>query len=124
VSRPEPRHDLVGLGEVMLRLAARPPQRLEQAQDLDVQIGGTEANVAAACARLGLRTAFISVLPSERGRGPHHPRAVGPRGTAAGCCAGRASAWGLSSSTAWRHVRPHPLRRRDWRSGPVADDVD
>ena len=62
-------HDLVGLGEVMLRLAARPPQRLEQASELDVQIGGTEANVAAACARLGLRTAVISALPSEHAWG-------------------------------------------------------
>jgi 2-dehydro-3-deoxygluconokinase len=69
VSRPAARVDLVGLGEVMLRLAARPPQRLEQASDLDVQIGGTEANVAAACARLGLRTALISVLPSEHAWG-------------------------------------------------------
>jgi 2-dehydro-3-deoxygluconokinase len=69
VSGPAPRHDLVGLGEVMLRLAARPPQRLEQADVLDVQVGGTEANVAAACARLGLRTAFISVLPSEHAWG-------------------------------------------------------
>ena len=63
------RHDLVGLGEVMLRLAARPPQRLDQATALDVQIGGTEANVAAACARLGLRTAVISALPSEHAWG-------------------------------------------------------
>ncbi|MGH7314983.1 MAG: sugar kinase [Candidatus Rokuibacteriota bacterium] len=69
MSRPERRHDLVGLGEVMLRLAARPPQRLERAQDLDVQIGGTEANVTAACARLGLQTALISALPSEHAWG-------------------------------------------------------
>jgi 2-dehydro-3-deoxygluconokinase len=69
VSQAGAPHDLVGLGEVMLRLAARPPQRLEQASELDVQIGGTEANVAAACARLGLRTAVISVLPSEHAWG-------------------------------------------------------
>jgi 2-dehydro-3-deoxygluconokinase len=59
------RHDLVGVGEVMLRLAAPPPQRLEQAMSLDVQIGGAEANVMAACARLGLSTAFISALPAD-----------------------------------------------------------
>jgi 2-dehydro-3-deoxygluconokinase len=69
VSQAGTQHDLVGLGEVMLRLAARPPQRLEQASELDVQIGGTEANVAAACARLGLRTAVISALPSEHAWG-------------------------------------------------------
>jgi 2-dehydro-3-deoxygluconokinase len=62
-------HDLVGIGEVMLRLAAPPPQRLEQATLLDVKIGGTEANVAAACARLGLRTAFISALPADHAWG-------------------------------------------------------
>ena len=69
MSQAGAQHDLVGLGEVMLRLAARPPQRLEQASELDVQIGGTEANVAAACARLGLRTAVISALPSEHAWG-------------------------------------------------------
>jgi 2-dehydro-3-deoxygluconokinase len=57
--------DIVGLGEVMLRLAAPPPQRLEQASRLDVQFGGAEANVLVACARLGLRTALISALPGE-----------------------------------------------------------
>ena len=62
-------HDLVGIGEVMLRLAAPPPQRLEQAGSLDVQVGGAEANVAAACARLGLRTAFISALPADHAWG-------------------------------------------------------
>ena len=62
-------HDLVGLGEVMLRLAAPPPQRLDQAVALDVQIGGSEANVLAAVSRLGLRTAFISALPSDHAWG-------------------------------------------------------
>jgi len=62
-------HDLVGLGEVMLRLAAPPPQRLDQAVALDVQIGGSEANVLAAVSRLGLRTAFISALPAEHAWG-------------------------------------------------------
>ena len=62
-------HDLVALGEVMLRLAPPSPQRLEQATSLDVQIGGAEANVAAACARLGLRTALISAVPAEHAWG-------------------------------------------------------
>lgn len=56
-------HDLVSLGEVMLRLAVPAPGHLETAHGLDVQMGGAEANVAAACARLGLRTAWISALP-------------------------------------------------------------
>ena len=58
-------HDLVTLGEVLLRLAVPPPGRIETARQLDVQIGGAEANVAATCARLGLRTAWISALPDN-----------------------------------------------------------
>ena len=58
-------HDLVTLGEVLLRLAVPSPGRFETAGQLDVQIGGAEANVAAAVARLGLRTAWISALPSN-----------------------------------------------------------
>src|SRR5438309_2933633 len=53
------------LGEVLLRLAIPPPARFETAHQLDLQIGGAEANVAAACARLGLRTAWISALPAN-----------------------------------------------------------
>jgi len=41
------------------------PARFETARTLDVQIGGAEANVAAACARLGLRTAWISGLTGQ-----------------------------------------------------------
>lgn len=59
---PEP-YDVVGLGEVMLRLACRAPMRLEQARELDVSFGGTEANVLCALARLGRRTAWVSALP-------------------------------------------------------------
>lgn len=58
-------HDLVTLGELMLRLAIPPPARFETARQLDVQMGGAEANVAVACARLGLRTAWISSLPAN-----------------------------------------------------------
>ena len=58
-------HDLVTLGEVMLRLSVPSPARIETARQLDVQIGGAEANVAAACARLGLRAAWLSALPAN-----------------------------------------------------------
>lgn len=58
-------HDLVTLGEILLRLAIPSPGRFETAHQLDVQVGGAEANVAAAAARLGLRTAWISALPSN-----------------------------------------------------------
>jgi len=58
-------HDLVTLGEVMLRLSVPSPERFETARHLDIQIGGAEANVAAACARLGLSTAWVSALPAN-----------------------------------------------------------
>jgi 2-dehydro-3-deoxygluconokinase len=58
-------YDLITLGEALLRLAAPSPTRFESARALDVQIGGAEANVAAACARLGLRTAWISAVPDN-----------------------------------------------------------
>ncbi len=65
MSEPEPLSDVVALGEVLLRLASRAPYRLEQARELDVTFGGTEANVLCALARLGLRTAWISALPEN-----------------------------------------------------------
>lgn len=58
-------HDLVTLGEVLLRLSIPSPGRFETAHHLDVQFGGAEANVAAACARLGLRTAWLSAVPDN-----------------------------------------------------------
>jgi 2-dehydro-3-deoxygluconokinase len=58
-------HDLVTLGEVLLRLAVPSPGRIETAGQLDLQIGGAEANVAAACARLGRRVAWISAVPAN-----------------------------------------------------------
>jgi 2-dehydro-3-deoxygluconokinase len=58
-------YDLVTLGEVLLRLSIPSPARFETAHQLDVQIGGAEANVAAACARLGARTAWLSALPTN-----------------------------------------------------------
>ena len=123
-----PGHDLVGLGEVMLRLAARPPQRLEQAQDLDVQIGGTEANVAAACARLGLRTALISALPSEHAWGDRTIRELTGHGVD---CRGvlrrpaqRMGLYFIEYGMAPRPVRVLYDRRDSAFSRLITDDVD
>jgi 2-dehydro-3-deoxygluconokinase len=58
-------HDLVAIGEVMLRLSIPSPARIETVRQLDVQVGGAEANVAAAVARLGLRAAWISAVPAN-----------------------------------------------------------
>jgi 2-dehydro-3-deoxygluconokinase len=56
---------VVTLGEAMLRLTALAPGRLEQATALDVQVAGSEANVAAGLARLGVATRWIGALPDN-----------------------------------------------------------
>jgi 2-dehydro-3-deoxygluconokinase len=56
---------LVTLGEAMLRLSVRAGDRLEDAPAFDVHVAGSEANVAFAAARVGLRSAWISALPSN-----------------------------------------------------------
>ena len=128
MSRPAPGHDLVGLGEVMLRLATRPPQRLEQATDLDVQIGGTEANVAAACARLGLRTAVVTALPSDHAWGDRTVRELAGHGVD---CRGilrrpgqRMGLYFIEYGMAPRPVRILYDRRDSAFSRLVADEVD
>jgi 2-dehydro-3-deoxygluconokinase len=121
-------HDLVGLGEVMLRLAAAPPQRLEQASSLDVRIGGAEANVAAACARLGLRTAFISAVPAEHAWGDRTVRELTGYGVdCAGVLRRPASRMGLyflDYGAAPRPVRVLYDRRDSALSQLTPDEVD
>lgn len=59
------RAQLVTLGEAMLRLSVRPGDRLEDAPAFDVHVAGSEANVAFAAARVGLRSAWVSALPAN-----------------------------------------------------------
>ncbi len=56
---------LVTLGEAMLRFSVRPGDRLEDAPAFDVHVAGSEANVAYAAARVGLRAAWVSALPDN-----------------------------------------------------------
>jgi 2-dehydro-3-deoxygluconokinase len=60
-----PSRQLTTLGEAMLRLSVRPGDRLEDAAAFEVSIGGSEANVAYAAARVGLRAAWVSALPDN-----------------------------------------------------------
>ena len=55
--------DVVTLGETMVRLTPPGYHRLEEAARLDVEIGGSESNVAVALCRLGLRAAWAGRLP-------------------------------------------------------------
>lgn len=122
------RHDLVALGEVMLRLAAPPPQRLEQTGSLEVEIGGAEANVAAACARLGLRTALISMLPADHAWGDRTVREMMGHGVD---CAGvlrrpgaRMGLYFLEYGAAPRPVRVLYDRKDSALSRLLPDEVD
>ena len=56
---------VVTFGEVMARLSSPPGVRLVQAGKLDLHFGGSEANVAVSLARLGLDSAFVTVLPEN-----------------------------------------------------------
>lgn len=57
------RLQVVTLGEAMLRLSVRPGDRLEDATAFDVHVAGSEANVAYALARMGVRAGWASALP-------------------------------------------------------------
>jgi 2-dehydro-3-deoxygluconokinase len=70
---------LIGFGEVLTRLATQGRVQLPQARVLDLHIGGAEANVAAALASLGHRTAMVSALP-RGGLGDGAWRALGAAG--------------------------------------------
>lgn len=57
------RWDVLTLGETMVRYTPKGYTRLEEAAELEVRVGGSESNVAAALVRLGLRAAWASRLP-------------------------------------------------------------
>ncbi len=54
--------DLMGFGEAMLRLSPAGARVIEQSQQLEMYPAGSELNVCAAAARLGLRTSYVSRL--------------------------------------------------------------
>jgi 2-dehydro-3-deoxygluconokinase len=56
---------VIGIGEAMVRLAPAAGETLESAAVFTVQVGGAEANVCVALARLGVATAWISRLPAN-----------------------------------------------------------
>jgi 2-dehydro-3-deoxygluconokinase len=57
--------DVLTLGETMVRLVPKGFTRLEEAQELECRIGGSESNVAVALTRLGLQVSWISKLPAN-----------------------------------------------------------
>jgi len=59
-----PSYDLLTCGETLLRLSPPGMQRLDQARQFEIGIGGSELNVGCVLARLGRRVAWVSRLPS------------------------------------------------------------
>lgn len=57
---------IVSFGEILLRLAARPPSLLLQEAQLEATICGAEANVAVALSGFGHTTRMISLVPDNR----------------------------------------------------------
>ena len=58
-------YDVVTFGEAMLRLSPPHFARLEQTHSLDVEIGGSELNVAVGVSRLGMASGWVSKLPNN-----------------------------------------------------------
>ena len=54
--------ELITFGEGMIRLSPPDFERIEQARCLNVNVGGSELNVAVAAARLGLSAAYVTRL--------------------------------------------------------------
>jgi 2-dehydro-3-deoxygluconokinase len=58
-------YDVVTFGEAMVRLSPPNFQRLEQARNLNLNVGGAELNVAVGVTRFGLKSAWVSKLPKN-----------------------------------------------------------
>lgn len=58
-------HDVITFGEAMVRLSPPNFKRLEQADSLDLQVGGAELNTAVGLARLGRSSAWVSRLTNN-----------------------------------------------------------
>ena len=56
---------IVTIGEVMLRLSPPGNQRFFQANHLELEFGGSEANVAAALAYWGLEVSHLTAFPDH-----------------------------------------------------------
>ncbi len=60
-----PRFDVTTFGEAVFRLSVPAGQRLETANNFDIDASGTEANVVGALSRLGWRCGWVSALPKN-----------------------------------------------------------
>jgi len=59
------RKTVVTFGEFLMRLSPRIGERLSETQNLDMNYGGAEANVAVSLAQMGLQSKYISIIPDN-----------------------------------------------------------
>ncbi len=60
-----PQYDVITLGETMIRLTPPNLKRIEQTTTFDIEIGGSESNMAVGLARLGLKVLWLSRLTNN-----------------------------------------------------------
>lgn len=58
--------DLIGMGEVMLRLSPPDKEKISQSETFEKNAGGSELNVVSGAAMLGIRSAIITKLPKNK----------------------------------------------------------
>ncbi len=58
--------DLIGFGEVMLRLSPPDKEKISQSEIFEKNCGGSEFNVASGAANLGIRSAIVTKLPKNK----------------------------------------------------------
>ncbi len=58
--------DLIGFGEVMLRLSPPDKEKISQSEVFEKNCGGSEFNVASGAANLGVRAAVVTKLPKNK----------------------------------------------------------
>ncbi len=63
--KPKAEFDIIGLGEVMLRLSPPEKEKISQSEVFEKNAGGSELNVVSGAAMLGVRSAIITKLPKN-----------------------------------------------------------
>lgn len=62
---PDRDFDVLGIGEVMLRLSPTGKDRISQSETFEKRAGGSELNVVSGISQLGLRTGIVTRLPDN-----------------------------------------------------------
>ena len=62
---PQREFDVLGIGEVMLRLSPEGKDRISMSESFEKCAGGSELNVVSGISQLGLRTGIVTRLPDN-----------------------------------------------------------